>query len=60
MQATIKSGLLYRWTDDAINCYYRGCVCSDCPMYEMIGSQCQMKRSVLGLVRKFGKPEKRN
>ena len=46
-----------RWTQSAIDCYERCCICNGCPMYELIGKQCRMKTSVLELVRKFGVPE---
>lgn len=47
-----------RWTKSAIDCYYIGCNCSKCFIFEIIGARCQMKSAVLQLVRKFGKPEK--
>lgn len=50
---------LCRWTPSAIECYNRGCICSGCPMKDLIKSQkCQMKTSVLELVRKLGVPNK--
>lgn len=49
-----------RWTVSAIDCYFRGCVCSGCPVYEILGNRCRMKQSVLMLVRKFGKPNRKN
>lgn len=51
---------LRRWTPSAKDCYFRGCVCPGCPIFEIIGNQCRMKRTVLNLVRKLGKPERRN
>lgn len=47
-----------RWTQAAIYCYERGCVCSDCFYKTNMDSKCQMKVSVLNLVRIFGKPER--
>ena len=47
-----------RWTPAAIDCYKRGCVCNDC-MYNKFFSgnhKCQMKASVLELVRTVGPP----
>ena len=46
-----------RWTEGAINCYKRGCVCKNCPVKNLITSQkCQMKSAVIELVKKFGMP----
>ena len=48
-----------RWTEGAINCYKRGCVCKNCPVKNLITSQkCQMKSAVIELVKKFGIPQK--
>lgn len=48
-----------RWTTTAIECYKRGCICSGCPMKDLIKSQkCQMKSSVIELVRLYGIPNK--
>lgn len=49
--------LVRRWTDAAIYCYKRGCRCIGCLYYEIIGKRCQMKKTVIELVKKFGKPE---
>lgn len=48
------------WTTDAINCYNRGCICIDCPILKMVKSldKCQMKATVLELVKKYGKPKR--
>lgn len=48
-----------RWTTSAIDCYYRGCVCSGCSVYKVLGNRCRMKQSVLMLVKRFGKPKRR-
>ena len=55
-------GSVRYWTTDAINCYKRGCICEGCPIREMIKSlsRCQMKATVLELVRIHGIPTKRN
>lgn len=58
MKYTSNNNLI-KWTTGAIDCYNRGCVCNGCPTYQIIGKQCQMKKAVIGLVAKFGKPEKR-
>lgn len=46
-----------RWTRGAIDCYMRGCICQDCPIYELIFRHyprgCQMKYAVIATVRKF-------
>ena len=55
-----RDASLRRWIQSARDCYFRGCVCSDCPIFEIIGNQCRMKRTVLMLVRKLGKPERRS
>lgn len=50
---------LQRWTPSAIECYERGCICVNCPMKKFITSQkCQMKSSVIELVRLYGIPNK--
>ena len=50
-----------RWTESAIDCYKRGCVCEGCPIYEQYfkGSKrrCQMKAAVIESVRLFGAPK---
>lgn len=47
-----------RWTRSAKDCYFLGCICSLCPVYQIIGKKCRMKQTVLALVRKLGKPNK--
>jgi hypothetical protein len=44
-----------RWTKGAVECYKRGCVCSNCPVIDIFPN-CKMKYSVLSLVRQYGKP----
>ena len=49
-----------RWTTTAIECFKRGCNCEGCFYKLLLGTgkdRCQMKASVLELVRKLGKPE---
>ena len=49
-----------RWNNAAIDCYKRGCVCEGCFYADFFsgGAQkCQMKASVLELVRVLGKPD---
>lgn len=45
-----------KWTESAIDCYNRGCRCAGCLVYEQIGKECRMKKAVLRLVRKWGRP----
>lgn len=50
-----------RWTQSAIECYKRKCICKDCPIKKILLSQkCQMKKCVLELVKVFGRPELQN
>lgn len=44
------------WTESAIDCYKRHCVCQDCPIARP-SAGCCMKSSVLALIREFGSPE---
>ena len=55
-----RTGSIRYWTEDAINCYERGCICEGCLMKKMITSlnKCQMKASVLELVRIHGIPKR--
>jgi predicted house-cleaning noncanonical NTP pyrophosphatase (MazG superfamily) len=50
---------LRRWTDAAIYCYSRGCVCTGCFYKEHLESECIMKQTVLALYTQLGKPNKR-
>ena len=50
---------LIKWTRGAIECYQRGCRCKGCPVFSIIGKQCRMKQSVIGLVAKFGAPKEK-
>lgn len=45
-----------RWTPAAKECYFRGCRCLGCSVYNLIGKQCRMKQTVLYLVTKLGAP----
>lgn len=47
-----------RWTQGSIECYNRGCQCTDCPTFNILGDKCKMKESVLSLVRLYGRPKK--
>lgn len=49
-----------RWTTTAMECYKRGCNCEGCfyqDFFNKSSQKCQMKASVLELVRVLGKPE---
>ena len=49
-----------RWTPTALECYKRGCNCGGCFYQEFFRGttqKCQMKASVLELVRVIGTPE---
>ena len=49
-----------RWTNTALECYKRGCVCEGCfytDFFNGTSHRCQMKASVLELVRVLGKPD---
>ena len=52
---------IHRWTNQAIDCYNRGCVCKGCPVYELYfknsGRKCKMKAAVIESVRLFGIPK---
>ena len=48
-----------RWTPTAVECYKRGCNCEGCWYNEFFNGtyqKCQMKASVLELVRVMGAP----
>ena len=51
---------VHRWTKSAIDCYNSGCRCSECEYSKILASPCKMKKTVLELVRIFGKPENIN
>ncbi len=49
-----------RWTNTALECYKRGCICEGCfyaDFFNGTSQRCQMKASVLELVRVLGKPD---
>ena len=50
-----------KWTPTAVDCYEMGCNCSKCNLYKIYFSKsnykCQMKYTVLKLVRTIGIPE---
>jgi len=46
------------WTEEALNCYRRNCVCKGCILKEAYfqNKECLMKLAVLESVRKLGRP----
>ena len=46
----------YLWTQAAVDCYERGCICKGCPIAEVIETKCQMKYVVIENVRIIGAP----
>lgn len=53
---TIDPHTLRRWTQTAIDCYLIGCDCSKCKLKKILTIDCQMKQTVIELVKKFGAP----
>lgn len=56
---SVKTPECKRWTEAAIYCYERHCICEGCTYNEILSTQCVMKHTVLALYRKLGKPNKR-
>ena len=55
-----RNSSVRRWTDIAIDCYSRGCVCQGCfykNFFKDSPQKCQMKSTVLELVRIIGVPQ---
>ena len=55
-----RSIAVRRWTNTALDCYKRGCVCEGCfynDFFNGTSHRCQMKAAVLDLVRVIGKPD---
>lgn len=49
-----------RWTSTALECYKRGCSCNGCfysAFFSGSNQRCQMKATVLELVRVLGTPD---
>jgi len=47
------------WSEDSIYCYNIGCNCKNCKIAEMfpvLSYECKLKKSVIELVRIYGKP----
>lgn len=45
-----------KWTQSAIECYSRQCICTGCPIKAQLESKCYMKTCVMELLEKFGEP----
>ena len=46
------------WTEEAVRCYERGCVCSEeCDVFRIMGRNCNMKACVLESVKTLGNPK---
>lgn len=60
VELRLRYGTVRRWSKSAIDCYQRNCVCKGCFYYETYfrtnGLKCNMKASVLELIRIFGIP----
>lgn len=55
-----RSVAVRRWTPTAVDCYKRGCNCEGCfytDFFNGTAQKCQMKASVLELVRVLGTPD---
>ena len=49
------------WTPQAVECWSIDCVCARCTIQKMMPStKCQMKATVIELVKKYGNPNKEN
>lgn len=49
--------IVKRWTKAAIECYKIGCNCSKCYMKNILENKCEMKYSVIELIKKIGAPQ---
>ena len=47
---------LYGWSEIAVECYSRHCICSGCSINDILETECGLKKTVLELYTKFGKP----
>lgn len=52
-----KVGEYRRWTQAAIYCYKRGCICNGCFYKQILETECSMKESVLALYKRYGEPK---
>lgn len=54
--ATQIPNLYRRWTEGAVECCNRQCICKDCIMNEILDGRCRMKKAVINLVKYHGVP----
>lgn len=55
-----RDALPYSWSDAAVSCYEIGCTCSWCGIVPGdMKKFCKMKDTVMELVRRYGKPERK-
>ena len=47
------------WTDSAIECYNRGCICENCDIGDLLSFKCELKKTVWKLLKTIGKPVRR-
>jgi hypothetical protein len=52
----INHSNLIRWTRSAIDCLNNHCICENCHLKDIVHN-CRMKRTVLELYRRYGRPE---
>ena len=46
------------WTEQAVECYERGCICNEeCSCFRILGRKCNMKACVLESVKTLGTPK---
>ena len=45
-----------RWTQEAKDCYKRGCVCKGCVNNNLESQKCKLKYAVIESVRQLGRP----
>lgn len=53
----VEKNVAKRWTQSAVDCYKLGCNCIKCNIPLIMETPCQMKRSVITLVRLYGRPD---
>ena len=56
IKSRTNNGYAMYWTISAVQCYMLGCQCLKCNIPDLLESKCLMKKAVMELVRKFGKP----
>ena len=56
---SVPDTVVRHWTQQAVDCYKLGCNCSKCNIPLIMETPCQMKRSVITLIRLYGVPDLR-